>query len=39
MKRKKPGFEELEKMLDKIHKDPELMEAAKRFVARLGGRA
>ncbi|GEM_PF-3986781 len=39
MKRKKPSFEELKKLLDRIHKDPELIKAAKKFVARLGGRA
>ncbi len=38
MKRKKPGFEELEKMLDRMHNDPELMEIAKGFVRRHGGR-
>jgi len=38
MKHKKPSFNELKKMLDKIHKDPELMEIAKRFVIRHGGR-
>jgi len=39
MKRKKPSFNKLKKILDKIHKDPELMEIAKKFVARLGSRA
>ena len=38
MKGKKPSFEELKRMLDKIHKDPELMEIAKEFVIRHGGR-
>ena len=32
-------MEELKRMLEKIHKDPELMEIAKKFVAKLGGRA
>ena len=32
-------MEELEKLLDKIHNDPELMKVAKKFVARLGGKA
>lgn len=39
MKRKKPSFEELERMLDKIHNDPELMKAARKFVAKLGSNA
>ena len=39
MKAKKLSIEELKKMLEEIHKDPELMEVAKKFVAKLGGRA
>tara|TARA_Y100000310_G_scaffold258520_1_gene266959 strand:+ start:775 stop:894 length:120 start_codon:yes stop_codon:yes gene_type:complete len=39
MKRKKPSFEKLKKMLDKIHKDPKLMKEAKKFVANLGSKA
>ena len=38
MKGKKPDFEKLEKMLEKMHKDPELMEIAKKFVIRHHGR-
>ncbi len=38
MKRKKPSFEELEKSIEELHKDPELMEIAKKFVIRHGGR-
>lgn len=38
MKHKKPSFEELEKSIEKLHKDPELMEIAKKFVIKHGGR-
>lgn len=38
MKAKKPSMEELGKMIEEIHKDPELMEIAKKFVIRHGGR-
>ena len=38
MKTKKPSMEKLKKMLEEIHKDPELMEIAKKFVIRHGGR-
>jgi len=38
MKRKKPSFEEVRKMIERIHKDPELMEIARKFVIRHGGR-
>ena len=37
-KTKKPSMEELEMMLKEIHEDPELMEIAKKFVIRHGGR-
>ena len=39
MKTKKPSMEKLEKLLDEIHKDPKLMKIAKKFVAKLGGKA
>jgi len=39
MKMKKPSMEKLKKLLDKIHKDPELMEEAKKYVANLGSKA
>ena len=38
MKAKKPSMEELEKMIEEVHIDPELMEIAKNFVRRHGGR-
>lgn len=38
MKAKKPSMEELGKMIQEIHKDPELMGIAKKFVIRHGGR-
>jgi len=37
MKRKKPSFEELKKMLDEFKKDPKLVESARQFVIRHGG--
>lgn len=39
MKAKKPSMEELKRMIEEIHRDPELMEIAKKFVANLGGKA
>jgi len=39
MKTKKPSMEELKKVLDEIHNDSKLMDIAKKFVARLGGKA
>ncbi len=38
MRHKKPSFEELKKSIEKLHKDPKLMEIAKRFVIMHGGR-
>jgi len=39
MKHKKPSFEKLKKMLERIHKDHKLMKEAKKFVANLGSKA
>ena len=38
MKTKKPSMGELKKLLEEVHKDPELMEIAKKFVIMHGGR-
>jgi len=38
MKHKKPSFEKLKKMLDEFKKDPKLVEIAKKFVIRHGGK-
>ena len=38
MKRKKTDFEELKKILEEFKKDPKLVEMAKQFVIRHGGR-
>ncbi|MEK6948854.1 MAG: hypothetical protein AABX34_01440 [Nanoarchaeota archaeon] len=38
MKSKKPSMEELKKLLDEFKKDPKLVEMAKKFVIRHGGR-
>lgn len=38
MKTKKPSIDELKKRIDELHEDPELMEIAKNFVIRHGGR-
>ena len=38
MKAKKLTLEELKKSIEELHKDPELMEIAKNFVIRHGGR-
>jgi len=39
MKRKKPSFRKLEKLLEEIQRDPKLRKEAKRFVANLGSKA
>ncbi len=38
MKRKKADFEELKRILEEFKKDPKLVEMAKKFVIRHGGR-
>lgn len=38
MKRKKPTMEELKKILEEFKKDPKLVEMAKQFVIRHGGK-
>ena len=38
MKSKKPSVEELKKSIEELQNDPELMEIAKKFVIRHGGR-
>mgnify|MGYP001579184539 CR=1 FL=1 len=38
MKAKKPSMEELKKILEEFKKDPKLVEMAKQFVIRHGGR-
>jgi len=39
MKRKKPSMEELKKLLNKIHKNPKMVDIAKDFVSNLGSKA